>query len=105
MSIPSVGFQKKKEPRRSPRRSLLGGIRWTEAVSVSCFRGGLRELRGKAVSNATPKLTDAESLGRPRPYFLAIDFFFAGALDDRDDDFALVELVARADDDRATISD
>jgi len=72
---------------------------------VSCFRGSLRELRGKAVSNATPKLTDAESLGRPRPYFLAIDFFFAGALDDRDDDFALVELVARADDDRATISD
>ena len=73
---------------------------------MSCFRGSLRELRGKAVSNATPKLTDAESLGRPRPYFLAIDFFFAGAaLDDRDDDFALVELVARADEERATISD
>ena len=64
MSIPSVGFQKKKEPRRSPRRSLLGGIRWTEAGSVSCFRGRLREFRGKAGSDGTRELTGANK-GRP----------------------------------------
>ena len=74
---------------------------------MSCFRGSLGELRGKADSDPASKVDGARAATfAPSAYFLAIDFFFAGAaLDDRDDDFALVELLARADDDRPTIND